>query len=175
VAVILNNTVTFLGSSEMNQSSKAVAISSICENAAMELMFCDTNEEANEIFDLAVDDVMILYTRRCLNPRQPIPKSDKWFMEVLPELDDNRFRHFLRVTRKDFGIILNQIESHDVFNGENYKKQFPISKQLAITLYKLGFDGSGSSLCNAAAMFGIGDGGTIMKVVSRVLKVIYDT
>jgi hypothetical protein len=59
-----------------------------------------------------------------------------------------------------------------VFNSAQAQKQMAVDKQLAITLYKLGVDGTGASLNNVAAHFGVGDGGTIMKICLRVIKVI---
>ncbi|ODM92119.1 putative nuclease HARBI1 [Orchesella cincta] len=147
-------------------------VSEVCQHAVLELLLCDSSSEATGIFDQAIEDVMILQTARYTIPRQPLPKSDKWFTEILPEVDENRFRQFMRVTRKDFAFILQQIENDKCFNGPNSNLQLTVQKQLAITLYKFGVDGSGSSVCNVAALFGVGDGGTVMKIMGRVIQAI---
>ncbi|ODM99709.1 putative nuclease HARBI1 [Orchesella cincta] len=67
---------------------------------------------------------------------------------------------------------MRQIENDKCFNGPNSNLQLTVQKQLAITLYKFGVDGSGSSVCNVAALFGVGDGGTVMKIMGRVIQAI---
>jgi hypothetical protein len=43
---------------------------------------------------------------------------------------------------------------------------------LAISLYKFGVSGTGASIGNVSALFGVGDGGTVMKVILRVITVL---
>lgn len=122
-------------------------------------------------FDHFIDDFLLLESMRYTIPRNLVPKSDQWYRDILPNYDDDRFRQFMRVSRKDFGRILFMIQDHSVFYSNNSQKQIPIDKQLAVTLYKLGNDGSSNSIFHVAAVFGIGGGGTVMLIVSRVLKV----
>ena len=62
--------------------------------------------------------------------RNPVPKSIAWITNVLPELDDFRFRQHLRVTRQEFQTPLQVIEGDPVFltNGQ----QTAIEKQLQV-------------------------------------------
>jgi hypothetical protein len=150
-------------------SNKRALIKRMCEDTALEVLHAP-DHEVDRVFDDFLQDFLIVKSMRTTVPRSIVPKSDAWYQSVLPELDDHRFKQFLRMRRQDFAFLLTLIEGHEVFQSRK-KVQIPIAKQLAITLYKLGFDGSGSSLANTAALFGIGDGGTVMKVVERVLEV----
>jgi hypothetical protein len=152
-------------------SSKRRIENEVCRLADERISWAKTSKEADKIFDCAVQDILLLNSSRYTIVRQPLPKSDVWYTTILPTYDDRRFKIFLRVTRKDFRTILSIVEESPVFKTFNGQKQLAVDKQLAITLYKLGFDGSGSSLSNAAAHFGIGDGGSVMKICSRVITV----
>ena len=103
--------------------------------------------------------------------RSKVPKNRKWFDDVLPQLDDYRFKTYLRVTREQFNIVLMLIRNHKNFHGYNSAKQFPVSTQLALVLYRLGSNGDGASVAKMAALFGIGDGGTMDKITLRIFRV----
>lgn len=77
----------------------------------------------------------------------------------------------LRVNRVVFTFILNKIKSNPLFLGENASLQIPVEIQLAIVLYRLGSSGEAASIRKIAAIFGIGDGGSIDKITKRVFKV----
>jgi hypothetical protein len=150
---------------------KKILVQRICEVAAMEMMETEDTNTQNQAFDEAFEQLLVVQAMRTTVPRVMVPKSCQWYSTILPSLDDYRFKVHMRVSRHDFGRILAMIESDPVFHGPNSWKQFPVEKQLAISLFKFGFDGTGSSLVNTAALFGIGDGGSVMIAVERVIKV----
>lgn len=101
-----------------------------------------------------------------------VPKSQAIIYRILPNLDENRFRQLLRVNWQTFDFILDLIKDDQVFNGPNSWKQIPVKVQLMIVLYRLGSYGEGASITKVASLFGVGDGGTIMKITERVFKAI---
>jgi hypothetical protein len=155
-------------------SNKRKVIEEVCKIAEVDILLAPEGK-TGQILDDAIEDVLTVSSFRYAIVRQPVPKSDQWYHNVLPSLDDYRFKQFLRVSRRDFGRIMRLIENNPVFAPTNNQRQLSIDKQLAITLYKFGFDGTGSSLVNTAALFGIGDGGSVMKVVTRVIQVSYNS
>lgn len=78
----------------------------------------------------------------------------------------------LRCTKAQFNTILALIDEHPVFHGQNSGKQFTTQFQLALVLYRLGSSGDGATLGRIWNLFGVGDGGTINKITSRVFKSI---
>lgn len=91
---------------------------------------------------------------------------------ILPNINDERFKMMVRVTREQFHFVLSKIESDPIFNcGPNL--QYSVAIQLALTLYRLGSYGDGASIARIAALFGIGDGGTIENITHRVLSAIF--
>ncbi|OXA45193.1 putative nuclease HARBI1 [Folsomia candida] len=152
-------------------SRKRKLMEEICEAAFIDIINSPT--QADIIFDNAIDDVLTISTYRLSVPRLFVPKSDDWFRRILPNYSDDYFKKFMRVSRKDFTLILRMIENSNVFKS-NSRQQLKVDQQLAITLHKLGHDGTGSGVSTTAALFGVGGGGTILKVVTRVLKAILE-
>ncbi|OXA48418.1 protein ANTAGONIST OF LIKE HETEROCHROMATIN PROTEIN 1 [Folsomia candida] len=152
-------------------SRKRKLMEEICEAAFIDIINSPT--QADIIFDNAIDDVLTISTYRLSVPRLFVPKSDDWFRRILPNHSDDYFKKFMRVSRKDFTLILRMIENSNVFKS-NSRQQLKVDQQLAITLHKLGHDGTGSGVSTTAALFGVGGGGTILKVVTRVLKAILE-
>jgi hypothetical protein len=152
-------------------SFKSKLLKEVCAKVQLDMVLTESNGEFLTIFDNAIEDLITLQNSRYGIRGRRLLKSDEWYTTVLPEMDDFRFKQFLRVSRSDFSFILRLIENHEVFHGKNSSKQFPVPKQLAIALHKMGFEGSGSSLANVAALFGVSDGGTIMTVTFRIIKV----
>jgi len=114
--------------------------------------------------------MLLLLSSRYVIKNDPVPKSFQWFTEVLPALDDRRFKSVLRTTRFQFGFILDIIQDSPVFAAQPHQ-QFSVSHQLAIALFKLGHYGNAASVTKVAAKFGIGDGGTVLRCTNRVIKV----
>lgn len=134
-------------------------------------MFLSDEEEEDRIFDELEDKVAIFSGFR-YSYRDNVPKNLQWYDEILPNLDERRFKMLFRCTQAQFNVILALIEGHPVFHGQNSDKQFSIQFQLALVLYRLGSNGEGATLGRIATLFGIGDGGTIEKCTSRVFESI---
>jgi hypothetical protein len=79
--------------------------------------------------------------------------------EDLPWLNDEEFLQKFRMLRKSFGIILNMIKDHPIFESKT-KKMVPPEHQLMVFLKYIGTEGSGSSNANQMNTFGVGYGTT---------------
>lgn len=106
-------------------------------------------------------------------PRLPVPKSTEWISLVLPNISEDRFKMLLRMERTTFHALLSRIQPKACFNPAA-NRQHPVAIQLAVTLYRLGASGDGASIGRIAALFGIGDGGTIDIMTRRVFAAISD-
>lgn len=130
-----------------------------------------SDSEIDEIMDDAVDALTMISSKRyCF--RSNVPKYLSWFDETVPQYDDKRFKMLFRCTRQQFKTILDLIKDNPVFHGKNSEKQFSLYFQLALVMYRLGSFGTGAEIGKIAALFGIGDGGTIDKITWRVFKCI---
>jgi hypothetical protein len=152
-------------------SKKARLLDLLAEDAIAQIFLSEKSEEIDPILDEAIENITVIESFRCSVPRLRVPKSDHWYCSILETYDDDRFRRYLRVTRSDFGKILHYIRDHQGFL-ETKPKQMPVEKQLAISLYRFGVSGTGASIGNVSALFGVGDGGTVMKVILRVITVL---
>lgn len=130
----------------------------------------DDEDMVNQTVDTLIEDILHVETCR-YGVRFGVPKSREWLATVLPDLDDIRFTQMLRVRRDIFNYICSKIENSPVFHGSNSILQFPVQIQLAVTLFRLGSNGESASIRKIAALFGIGDGGTIDNITKRVFKV----
>ena len=98
-----------------------------------------------------------------------LPKSFHWHEDILTSFDDNRFRQMLRVSRSQFHFLLGLIANDEVFQ-KSPERQFQVELQLAIVLFRLGSSGESASISKIASVFGVGDGGTLIKITQRVFK-----
>lgn len=103
--------------------------------------------------------------------RETVPKSS-FFSQVVPQLDERRFKVLVRMSYQNFEKILTSIQNDPVFCGQNSNLQFPVYKQLMIVLYRLGSSGEANTGFKISFLFGIGDGGTLDKLTKRVFKAI---
>src|SRR5262249_3703715 len=85
-----------------------------------------------------VEMLAVIKKTRYLESRLPVPKSNHWVEEILPNLDDNRYRQQIRVSRSAFNFILRSIENHPVFRNNSPNEQLPIERQLHIALWRFG-------------------------------------
>lgn len=129
------------------------------------------DEEFDEIMDDLVYDLDIVPLFR-YSYVSKVPKNLSWHEEIFPQYDERRFRRLVRCSRIQFEVILNEISSHPVFNLVNSHKQFSVSFQLALVLYRLGSNRDGATILKISCLFCIGDGGTIDRIISRVFEAI---
>lgn len=97
-----------------------------------------------------------------------VPKSQKFLIDVLPNLSEDRFRQIARVSWRSFLYIYELIKDDILFQGPRSSMQLPIQMQLLIVLYRLGSSGEGASISKIAFLFGIGDGGTLQVWLNRI-------
>lgn len=135
------------------------------------ILWAKTNSQLDQELLSVVENFLTVTKYRYIGPRTfKIPKSRDWYLNVLPYYDDGRFKSCLRVTRKDFKIILDAITPSPVFHTKS-KKMFAIENQLAVALYRFGCDGSGVSLVKVGQQFGISDAGMVLNCTNRIIKV----
>lgn len=120
--------------------------------------------------DTLVDDLLAIESSR-YNLATKVPKSLSWISEVLPQLDNERFKQMMRMDRENFHYLLNKIKDDCEFHGQNSALQISTEVQLAVVLYRLGSYGDGGSIRKIASIFGIGDGATIERITHRIFKV----
>ena len=72
-------------------SHKQRLLKEVCEKAAMDIVLAATNQEVDSIFDEVFEDILLVGSKRYSITPQPVPKSDQWFMQVLPNLDNERY------------------------------------------------------------------------------------
>ncbi|KAG4070931.1 hypothetical protein HA402_001368 [Bradysia odoriphaga] len=123
------------------------------------------HEEVDDVLDDLLHDLNTI----TMFQYSIVPKNLSWYESTH---DAQRFRRLIRCTRSQFEIILNLISDHECFNGPNSDKQFTVAFQLALTLYRLGSNGDGSTILKISRLFGVGNGGTIDRVTQRVFKAI---
>lgn len=107
-----------------------------------------------------------------MNPRIAIPKSN-WAYVVLLNLDDDRFRSFVRMNRTSFHHILHQIQNDPVFTNNSNNQQTPVYAQLHYTLFTLGHDENASSYVKKASTWGISES-HIYKCTQRVVTTLFN-
>lgn len=102
-----------------------------------------------------------------------VPKSKSFVFDVVPLLDDERFKILFRTSRRTFNIILSLIKDDPIFEQKRRgRPQIPVEVQLQVVLFRLGCTGEGSSIAKIAFLFGIGDGGTVQNVTKRVFSAL---
>lgn len=87
----------------------------------------------------------------------------------LPNLDNERFKSMVRVDKKEFQLILNQIKDDPLLNNTG---KHSLTEQLSTVLYKLGSSGEGASVRKISNLFGMSDGGYIGNVTKKIFAVI---
>lgn len=102
-----------------------------------------------------------IMTTRYLNPRIPVPKAGQLHLAWEYAKDPahhHRFVNMLRVSPRVFDTILDLIEGHAAFQNNSNCPQAPVRDQLAITFYRMGRYGNGSSITDVARMSGYSEG-----------------
>ncbi|RPB18708.1 hypothetical protein L211DRAFT_767069, partial [Terfezia boudieri ATCC MYA-4762] len=103
-----------------------------------------------------------------------LPKNKEFSLNILPRLDEERFRQFLRVSPQGFNYIISKIQDYLVFKSNGNFKQMEPSFQLAIALHRFGNETSSESTCiNTGQIFGIGEG-TAVLYTQRVIIALMD-
>ncbi|KIO22284.1 hypothetical protein M407DRAFT_79390 [Tulasnella calospora MUT 4182] len=120
----------------------------------------DLLHRANEISTNTAILLAILQTRY-LAPRIPVPKASQLhlaFEFAAIGQEKHRFVQMLRVTPEAFHHILSLIQDHPIFMCRGPRPQAPVELQLAVTLYRAGRYGNGSSVGDIARIAGVSEG-----------------
>jgi hypothetical protein len=100
-------------------------------------------------------------TTRYLGDRGHVAKAGNlhlaWVYAGNPN-DHGRFTNMLRVSPYVFGVLLDLIKDHEVFQNNSNMPQSPVEQQLAVALYRLGRYGNGASLEDVARVAGCSEG-----------------
>lgn len=151
------------------KSAKTHLIEALACNAILAME--TEEEEIDDIIENFENDLSaVLCIRYATSRTIKTPKSKEWIFSVLPNYAEREFKENLRVSRTDFGRILNIISPYEGFSNIGPGKQFPIAIQLAVALFRFGVNGTGASYSKLAQKFGIGNG-TVDAITKRVIKV----
>lgn len=118
------------------------------------LALSDDDEE--ELFEMT-DLLFGLETTRVLNSSLSIPKLSQ-FREYILKWHDEEFINTFRMEKRLFEQLVDKIKDHSVFHNNSSRKQADVYIQLALTLKRFGHDGTGNSVNQLAAYFGISKG-----------------
>ncbi|KAG8911346.1 hypothetical protein FRC01_005762 [Tulasnella sp. 417] len=133
----------------------------------------DLIHRANEISTDTAILLAILQTRY-LAPRLPLPKAGQLhlaFEFAAMGQGKHRFVQMLRVTPDAFHHILSLIQDHPIFTCRGPRPQAPVELQLAVTLYRAGRYGNGSSVGDIARIAGVSEG-SVLKFTERCIAAI---
>jgi hypothetical protein len=109
-----------------------------------------------------------------LMDRMRFTKSARFFLDILPQLERNRYRHFLRISPLALQKLTALIEHHPIFHASGVFEQAPVQKQLAVDLRRFAGEYSSSGwVISTAQMFGIGEG-TVVLYTRRICTVLMD-
>lgn len=119
--------------------------------------------------------VRYLQTKRYSVHRVYCPGDCKWLQETLPSCDDTAFRFHTRMDRRSFGVVLQVLNSNctHIFSNRSNSPQLPISSQLHIALFTLGFYGNGAAFSAAAHKYDLSVG-MVANARKRVCRALYE-
>ncbi|KAJ7050206.1 hypothetical protein C8F01DRAFT_1264288 [Mycena amicta] len=108
--------------------------------------------------------ILYIETTRVLHPNIVHKLSQLHLvLELYKHHDEKCFRRNLRISPATFDAILSKIDTHHVFLSEGPREQFPVDKQLAIALFRLGHFGNAASVESVAQWAGV-SAGLVVKV-----------
>ena len=119
--------------------------------AIVQLATEDSSDSSDE--DEAALFYLAVKSQWYLSERTPVPHSSK--LELLQQLDDQRFKQEVRMSRHAFNAIISLIERNQVFQSSGLHSQHPVSLQLLVALKWLGCFGNGASIGMLSRYFGV--------------------
>ena len=163
---------TFAWTSSSSSWSTTDSLSSSDDSMkSIETTFTEMEDE-----DILLQFTLLMHLQniRYLKPRLQIPKSQEFYEEILPNLPENRFIQFFRMSREGFQYVLSKIQHNIIFNNNSNYQQVSVSKQLAVALRRLCTESSVAGSCiNVAQTFGIAEG-TVVLYTKRVIQALMD-
>lgn len=106
------------------------------------------NEKQDELLEDALLALQVASSLRygVLLVHHSVSKWEKIMVDILPFVDQNRFRQIVRLGWENFDYLYGLIKGHAVFQGPRAWMQFPVAVQLIIVLYRPDSSGEGSSV-----------------------------
>ncbi|GAU99164.1 hypothetical protein RvY_10202 [Ramazzottius varieornatus] len=111
----------------------------------------------------------LISATRYLLPRTEVPKSKNFFYNVLPKLENDRWRQEVRMSKESLRNLLRLISRHPVFQNNSRHQQARPVYQLVVFLHRLGCEGT--PVGKIARHFGISEG-SVELYCERCLKAI---
>jgi hypothetical protein len=129
----------------------------------------DSDEEHTIFMGMTGDLLLVITETRVLNPHLVAKCSQLDLILVNFKFHDpKRFRHNLRVSASTFDRLLEMIETHTIFLNDTNNSQGPVSRQLAIAMFRFGHNGNAASVEAVAQWAGV-SAGTIVNCTRRVI------
>jgi hypothetical protein len=99
----------------------------------------DSDEERTIFMGMTGDLLLVITETRVLNPHLVAKCSQLDLILVNFKFHDPKcFRHNLRVSASTFDCLLEMIETHTIFLNDMNNLQGPVSRQLAIAMFRFG-------------------------------------
>jgi hypothetical protein len=158
-------------SSSGSSSESTDSTSSSGSEGFMSVDGTDTDEERTILMGMTADLLVlrVITETRVLNPNLVAKCSQLDLILVDFRFHDpKRFRHNLRVSASTFDHLLEMIKTHPIFLNDTNNSQGPVSKQLAIAMFRFGHNGNAASVEAVAQWAGV-SGGTIVNCTRRVI------
>ena len=127
--------------------------------------------EKTKDFEYIMKLLMEVSAHRYLSSRGSVIPKSSLLINQLFDYPEREFKTIVRMDKESFVRLVGLIENQDVFKNNSRNQQTPVWIQLAITLNRLGFDGTGSSINREAIMFGFSYG-SVELFTNRVFKAI---
>ena len=130
----------------------------------------DSEEDSIQdyIMDLPLQLLHIVHSTRYLE-RSDVPKSQDFYLKILPILDDDRFKQEIRMSRESFNNILTQTSKDPVFANKSTAVQADVKLQFMICAYRFGSSGSSAAVGKIARHFGVSEG-FVVKSTDRCIE-----
>ena len=130
----------------------------------------DEDSMQDNMLDLPSHLLQIVNFSRYLE-RNDVPKSQDFYLNVLPILDDERFKQEIRMSRESFDNILSQISKDTVFANKSNTGQADVKLQFMICAYRFGSSGSSAAVGKIARHFGVSEG-FVIKSTDRCIEAL---
>ena len=156
-------------STSSSSSESTDSTSSSGSEGFMSVDGTDTDEERTILMGTTADLLRVITETRVLNPNLVAKCSQLDLILVDFKFHDpKRFRHNLRVSAGTFDHLLEMIKTHPIFLNDTNNPQGPVSKQLAIAMFRFGHNGNAASVEAVAQWAGV-SAGTIVNCTRRVM------
>ena len=114
------------------------------------------DEDMSTEIEAIEGELLEVPSSRYLSPRVQVPRAPHRIHWLLFELDDDRFKQELRMSRDSFEQLAEMLKSDAVFQTPPRRmQQAPVRHQLAVALTRFGHFGNAASVGKTARTFSI--------------------